>query len=137
MGRYSKNREAILRCLQGTKEHPSAEWVYQRLKPLYPRLSLATVYRNLNQLRQEGAIVSMGEVLGQERFDACTAPHAHAVCVRCGRIVDADGVTVPEALYAQIAAATGFDTGGGSMQVFGLCPECREKASSSPNGVQE
>lgn len=137
MGRYSKNREAILRCLQSTKAHPGAEWVYQQLKPLYPRLGLATVYRNLNQLRQEGVIASMGKVLGQERFDACALPHAHAVCVRCGRVVDADGVVVPDGLRAQIASATGFDTSGGSLQVFGLCPECRKNETSSLAGIQE
>lgn len=137
MGRYSEKREAILRCLQGMKEHPSAEWVYQRLKPLYPRLSLATVYRNLNQLQQEGRIVSVGKVLGQERFDACISPHAHAVCVCCGRVADADGVDVPEGLCAQIAAATGFDTGSASLHVYGLCPACRKKVPSSPSGIQE
>ena len=132
MTRNSKMRAAILRCLEGTKEHPSAEFVYRQLKPLYPRLGLATVYRNLNQLRQEGAIASLGTVLGQERFDACTAPHAHAICVRCGRTVDAESVTVPEELCARIAEATGFAAQGAFLHLYGLCPECRAEKPPEP-----
>ena len=54
--RYSRQRELIYECLQGMKIHPTAEMIYQTLKPEYPKLSLGTVYRNLNQLADWGVI---------------------------------------------------------------------------------
>ena len=137
MRRYSKKREAILQCLQSTKDHPSAEWIYQQLKADYPSLSLATVYRNLGQLILEGRAASMGVVQGQERFDARTVPHVHAVCVRCGKVMDAEGIAIPDEMRKQVADATGFDTAGAFLHLYGLCPECRKNETSSPSGIQE
>ena len=72
--KYSKKREAIFSCICSTDTHPSAEWVYNQLKPQIPDLSLATVYRNLALFKREGRIVSVGVVQNLERFDANTAP---------------------------------------------------------------
>ena len=82
--RYSKKREAILTAIRGTRCHPSAEWVYQSLKPEHPDLSLGTVYRNLIFFQQRGEIQSVGVVKGQERFDGETRPHSHFICNSCG-----------------------------------------------------
>ena len=86
--RYSKKRAAILSAIQSTDCHPSAEWVYQTLKPEHPDLSLGTVYRNLIFLRERGDIRSLGVIGGQERFDCHTHPHCHFVCEDCGAILD-------------------------------------------------
>ena len=58
--KHSKKRDAIYECVRSTKTHPSAEWVYSRLKPEIPDLSLGTVYRNLNLFQQEGRLISVG-----------------------------------------------------------------------------
>jgi Fur family peroxide stress response transcriptional regulator len=84
----SKKRDEILRVLQSTETHPSAQWVYDRLKPVIRDLSLGTVYRNIGLFLREGVVVSVGVVNGEERFDARTAPHPHLVCVSCGKIID-------------------------------------------------
>lgn len=86
--RYSRKREAILNAIQSTDCHPSAEWVYQTLKPTHPDLSLGTVYRNLVLFQQQGLIQSIGVVKGQERFDGCIAPHSHLICTCCGAVMD-------------------------------------------------
>ena len=125
MQRFSKNREAIISCLKGTKTHPTAEWVYAQLKPEYPSLSLATVYRNLTQLKDDGAIQSIGTVLGKERFDGDTSPHTHVVCTRCGRVVDMFDVPVPSDLAESVKAATGFDICGADLKFYGKCRECK------------
>ena len=65
----SRKRDAILACVRATTCHPSAEWVYQRLKPTIPDLSLGTVYRNLSMFKDEGLVISVGTVGGLERFD--------------------------------------------------------------------
>lgn len=98
--KHSKKRDAILACLRSTTSHPSADWIYARLKPEIPDLSLGTVYRNLNLFRDEGLIVSIGTVNGLERFDADVSPHMHFACRGCGAVLDAGAADVPEALRA-------------------------------------
>ena len=78
-----KKRNAILACLRQTRLHPSAEMVYEMLRPDFPDISLATVYRNLSRFKSEGLIQSLGTVDGIERFDADTHPHVHFICTGC------------------------------------------------------
>ena len=73
--KHSRKRDAILECLRCTTSHPTAEWVYNQLKPTIPDLSLATVYRNLAMFKAEGTIDSVGVYNGLERFDFRTDPH--------------------------------------------------------------
>ena len=85
---YSRKREAILQTIRSTNTHPSADWIYQQLKPEYPDMSLGTVYRNLARFEQEGTIVLVSVVNGQERWDADTHPHAHFICRCCHSVQD-------------------------------------------------
>lgn len=134
MQRYSKNREAILSCLRGTKSHPTAEWIYTQLKPEYPDLSLATVYRNLALLKDNGVIRSVGVVDGQERFDATTELHPHAFCSRCGAVIDLPHVAaIPQAAINAVEEETGFAVAEAVLQFTGLCAECAKQA----HGIQE
>lgn len=127
MERFSRKRQSILDCLMGTQEHPSAEWIHSKLKAEYPRLSLATVYRNLNQLREEGIIRSVGIVNGQERFDANMREHTHIVCVKCGRVMDAFEVMLPENVSREVEKLTGCKVLRAELTVSGICEECRKK----------
>ena len=101
--KFSRKREAILTCLRGTTCHPTAEWVYQQLKPEYPDLSLGTVYRNLAAFKAEGVIDSVGVVNGLERYDGNTIPHAHIVCESCGAVLDAERIELPEELLPEVS----------------------------------
>ena len=101
MQRYSKQRAAIYACLCGTDVHPSADWIYRRLLPEFPDLSLATVYRNLKALKDAGKIASVGVVNGQERFDAELRPHSHYVCQQCGAVQDLSEAPLPEELRGE------------------------------------
>lgn len=86
--KYSRKREAIRAVLNNTNSHPSAEWIYAKLKPEMPDLSLATVYRNLGEMKQNGEIQSVAFVSGKEHFDGCIKQHAHFICDICGKILD-------------------------------------------------
>lgn len=86
--KHSKKRDAILKELQGTSLHPSASWVYERLRQQIPDISLATVYRNISVLRQENQLMFVGVVNGEERFDAVVMPHPHLICESCGSVTD-------------------------------------------------
>jgi Fur family peroxide stress response transcriptional regulator len=86
--KHSKKRDAILELIQSTECHPSAQWIYDKLRPVIRDLSLATVYRNINLFIEEGLVVSCGVVGGEERFDGVASPHPHIICVRCGKVSD-------------------------------------------------
>jgi Fur family peroxide stress response transcriptional regulator len=90
--KHSRKRDEILKTIRSTSSHPSAQWVYDQLKPAIPGLSLGTVYRNINLFREEGAVISVGVVQGEERFDGQVQPHPHLVCSKCGKIVDIPGL---------------------------------------------
>lgn len=128
MYRYSKNRQALLCYLANTKTHPTAEWVYERLKAENPRLSLATVYRNLVRLESDGAIRSIGTVNGQERFDGDTSPHAHVICTDCGKVDDVDGVSLPDPDPACVA---GYEISRAEVRFYGVCADCARKEQSN------
>lgn len=85
---YSKKRQAIYDLLLSTKTHPTADWIYSSLKPVYPDLSLGTVYRNVKLLESTGMVQSVAVVNGCERYDAQTEPHSHFVCNNCGKVID-------------------------------------------------
>ena len=127
MHRNSKKRNAILECLRQTDSHPNAEWIYSRLKPVFPDLSMATVYRNLRMLQEEGVIDTLGAVCGQERFDGDTAPHSHAVCRICGKVLDLPLAPLPEEWLQSAIDRTGFSLSACAVQLTGVCKECSAK----------
>ncbi|MDR1420503.1 MAG: transcriptional repressor [Treponema sp.] len=139
--KHSGKRDAILEAINATDEHPSAQWVYDRLKPRIPGLSLGTVYRNIGVFRDEGDIVSVGVVNREERFDGKTSPHPHLVCGRCGAIVDLpcpDGDTLRRAgeVIADPVSRAGFVVDCRKTVFYGLCGACAEHsgAMSPENG---
>ena len=122
--RYSKKREAILNAIRETKCHPSADWVYQTLKPTHPDLSVGTVYRNLDFFRQHGMVRSVGVVKGQERFDAMTAPHTHFVCSCCGDVIDLDDIQLDAELDRTVCEQYGLAVERHELTFHGLCQTC-------------
>jgi Fur family peroxide stress response transcriptional regulator len=125
--KHSDKRDAILRVIRSTTEHPGAQWIYGKLKPLIPNLSLATVYRNINIFLHEGLVASVGVVDGEERFDGVVEPHPHLVCSHCGRVMD---LPCSETCIARVEdAATGPESGGFTVDYrktvfYGLCADC-------------
>ena len=120
----SKKRQVILEALAATTAHPTAQELYQQLKPDSPDLSRGTVYRNLSLFSKQGDVRSVGVFRGQERFDARTEPHAHLHCAQCGRVID-----VPLPFDAQLDAKASEQIGWhvtSHYTIFeGLCPDCR------------
>ena len=86
--RHSHQRDMIYNYMLSTKEHPSAEMIYEDLKKLEPNLSLGTVYRNLKLLEELGMVKKVTSVNNVERYDAITEDHVHFVCSKCGALVD-------------------------------------------------
>lgn len=125
--RNSRKRQALLDVLCDTKTHPSAEQLYEQLKPDYPDLSLGTVYRNLGVLLENGSIISVGKVNGEDRYDACTAVHAHFICSGCGAVIDVNYQGLNGLDYAAIESQFGGSVRTHSLLFAGLCGECSKK----------
>ncbi|MFC2162183.1 transcriptional repressor [Candidatus Altiarchaeota archaeon] len=85
--RSSIHRTKILDYLKSVRSHPTAGTVYENIKKQIPSITLATTYRNLNILTQEGFIEKL-EINGEYRFDADTGSHIHCICEKCGKITD-------------------------------------------------
>ncbi len=125
MQRHSKQRDAILNNLCSRYDHPSAEELYFSLKPEIPALSLATVYRNLAQLENDGKIIRIGSG-GTARYDGNISPHYHLTCLECSGVVD---VFLDDDCGICKKAAKAFDGTIISHSVLftGYCSECSKK----------
>ena len=125
--KHFRKRDAILNCVKETTVHPSADWVYARLKPDISDLSLGTVYRNLSLFKEQGLITSLGTVKGVERFDGNTDPHVHFICNGCGSVLDLMQVELPQALTAAATTACGGQIQSCQLTFTGLCSDCQNE----------
>jgi len=124
--RMTSQREVILEEIGKYKGHPTADLLYERVRKRLPRISLATVYRNLEILSKAGKIRKL-EISGrQKRFDRELKEHNHICCVQCHRI---DNVHIaPEQILASGSEQkTGYKISGWRVEFLGICPECQEK----------
>ncbi|MBP7602971.1 MAG: transcriptional repressor [Spirochaetes bacterium] len=119
----SRQREKILELLQGTKSHPSADWIYERLKKDFKNLSMGTVYRNLGILIDQGFVRKIDFGSTFDRFDANVTRHYHFVCERCGSISDVE-MPFDQALNRKAARMGNLDVRDHRIEFFGICGRC-------------
>ena len=122
----SQKRNAIYEVLKNTKTHPTAEWVYTQLKPIIPNISLGTVYRNIAEFKEEGKLISVGVVNGQERFDADISPHTHFVCNKCGCVIDIAKLLEEKQITDEIFNKFGAKVLETNIVYKGYCENCVE-----------
>lgn len=118
--RYSRQRELIYDTLKGSKRHPTAEMIYQMLKPENPSLSLGTVYRNLNLLAEEGIILRMPFAV--DRYDANTEEHPHFLCKACGNLYDLEMFV--GARLDSLVNDLGYQVDRHDLIFRGICKDC-------------
>jgi Fur family peroxide stress response transcriptional regulator len=134
--KHSKKRDEILKILRGTETHPTAQWIYDKLKTGMPALSLGTVYRNLSIFCEEGSAVRVGVLGGEEHFDAKVMSHPHLVCTKCGSIID---LPPPDesALRHISTGLPGIKIDYRKTVFHGLCPLCTAKTQVRKGPVYE
>jgi Fur family ferric uptake transcriptional regulator len=125
--RMTRQRKVILEELRKVNTHPSADEVYEMVRRRLPRISLGTVYRNLEILSESGDIQKIEPGCTLKRFDGNPAEHCHIRCVRCDRVVDAPVVPDLEIDLQQIDTAD-FEIIGHKLEFIGLCPACSDPA---------
>ncbi len=125
MANFSSRRQAVLEVIKNMRCHPSAERVYEECKKSIPNISLATVYRNLAYLEKQGVLGRVPGCSEMERYDVELDGHTHAICKKCGRIVD---LPYPENLkklldeYCKDRQFNGF-----GLSFYNICEDCQRE----------
>ena len=120
----SKHKDTILKVIQRTKLHPSADWIYEHVRKEIPNISMGTVYRNLRLLEEDGSICMVAIVGSQARYDGNPNNHYHFICNKCNSIIDLDE-PVNKTIQYRVAQKTGFIVQRHCVQLRGICLDCQ------------
>lgn len=112
--------------LQQSRQHLTADAVYDEVRKILPHISKGTVYRNLRLLREKGEVSELDVCGTVSRFEARVEPHYHFRCDRCGRIFDLNE-PVDHDVDRRVAEDTGFRVRGHYLEFRGLCRECQDE----------
>ena len=121
----TKQREAVLRVIRQSDEHLTANEVFEDARRLLPGISFATVYNSLHYLKNTGYIAEINFGNGASRFDALTSRHDHAICTKCGKLVDME-IELPLEVVNFAAEFSRFKIESIELTLRGLCPKCSE-----------
>lgn len=124
--KVTPQRLAIYSVLYNTTEHPSAETIFNHLQPHYPTMSLATVYKTIEILREIGLVQVLNVGEDSFRYDANTKNHPHIRCTDCKRVDDIYDVDLSE-FVNKIAEKTAYQLTGQQFYFYGICPSCQSK----------
>jgi len=125
--RITKQKTAVLDTLRSVNNHPTAEWLYQEARKRIPGLSLGTVYRNLNQLKDNGEITELNYGNGQSRFDGRKDNHYHFCCTACGSVMDLY-MPMVKTLDTKARTASNCQVSGHRLEFYGICDACAGRA---------
>lgn len=121
--KYSNRRECIYERVKNAFDHPTADMVYEDVKKDIPHISLGTVYRNLNQLVDNGYIRKLTHIDGIVHFDKNDA-HEHMKCIKCNTIIDLD---LAFHLDSYVEEKSGNEILSHELLFIGICKQCRKK----------
>lgn len=119
----SRQRQVILEELRKLTSHPTADELYEIVRLVVPRISLGTVYRNLDVLSEAGLVRVLHAGGEPKRFDGNPDGHWHIRCSRCGKIGDMPAAESLD-LAELVQGSTGYEVTGWRVDFAGICPEC-------------
>ncbi|MGH2566782.1 MAG: Fur family transcriptional regulator [Bacteroidota bacterium] len=122
----SKQREKIYQVLLRTRSHPTAEWVYEKVRVQIPRISLGTVYRNLHVLKEHGKVLELDFGEGFSRYDAFVDPHYHFLCESCGTVSDLE-IPPQNDLHDRLRHSVKGTIRSHRLDFYGTCSACLDK----------
>jgi Fur family ferric uptake transcriptional regulator len=128
--RQTSQRKVILEELCKVTSHPTAADVYEMVRKKLPRISLGTVYRNLELLNECGTIQKLDFGEPHKRFDGNASPHYHVNCKKCGRVSDVF-IPLKQLLDHEAEEVTGYQITGHHVSFTGICPACRESRKNN------
>jgi Fur family transcriptional regulator, peroxide stress response regulator len=122
--RNTKQRKMLLELLCSTESHPNAFWLYDKMKPSFPNLSLSTVYRNLGILEKEGMLLRL-PCMNFDRYDGNTEIHAHFYCRKCERVYDLEADNIESSMLKHVNDKHVVE--GCNVIFYGVCENCKPK----------
>ncbi len=122
----TSQRRAVLEVLLARSDHPTADQIFETVRARSPQISRRTVYRVLDTLAELGLIRRVHHPGATVRYDAKTYRHHHLVCLFCNAIVDWESPDFDD-LALPKGKPHGFEVSDFSVQLSGICPECRKQ----------
>lgn len=122
----TKHRDVVLRVIRDADGHLNANEVFAEARLRLPSISFATVYNSLRYLKEAGHVAEIQFGSGASRFDRITERHDHAICTKCGKLVDIE-MDLPADLVARAADHSKFKPESIEFTLRGLCPDCAGK----------
>ena len=122
--RETKQRRVVYETIKNTHSHPTADWVFEKVRRQLPKVSLGTVYRNLGVLKDEGLV---REIYGNDRrahYDADISKHAHFICSGCDQIIDVRDVKNID--WRTMKDLVGCEVEEQTTVFTGRCPGCSQ-----------
>lgn len=132
----TRQRRVILEALRENNAHPCAEEIHELVRSHLPKISLGTVYRNLEILTALGEIQTLSLCGSMMRFDGNPKKHYHIRCTQCGRIDDAPLAPLNQ-LENELYGATVYTIIGHRLEFIGLCPDCTANADEGPEKIAQ
>ena len=121
--KYTNQRVAILEFLKDNFNHPTVEEIFEEVKQRLPRITKATVYKNLNVLVDNGLIKEVN-IKGVSRFEAKMNPHHHIICKTCGKIIDFESKELIDYALKMIENQQEIIIDSAETTFFGYCKVC-------------
>ena len=125
MLRMTKQRQTILEELRSVTSHPTADDMYEMVRQRLPRISLGTVYRNLEILAAEGVVKKIDVGGSKKRFDGNAETHYHLRCLQCGKVEDL-AIPLVSGVEEKAASLSGYSVVAHSLVISGVCPDCQK-----------
>jgi Fur family transcriptional regulator, peroxide stress response regulator len=125
--RITPQRIAIVDYVVNTDDHPNAEQIHNFVKKKYPMVSLSTVYKTLDMLREKRLVKEI-EVGGETRFDGHTDEHINLICIKCGKIDDLDESSI-SGIQSRASRKTKYLILKSRFEFLGYCSACKSKQS--------
>ena len=119
-------RIAICRFAASSREHPTAGRIYNEVRKQYPTVSLATVYKTIDILKEHHIIQELAIVDGDKRFDSNTKTHLNLICIKCGEIRDSDNPVIKDSVE-KAAEEQRFNITSQNLTLYGVCHQCTAK----------
>ena len=124
--KHSRQRDCILDVLKNTNTHPTADWIYTKVKEQIPNISLGTVYRNLSLLCEHQMVLKLNIGNGVVHYDARITPHYHLYCKICGKILD-----LPAEYHYHLDTIASYHSNhridSHTILFYGVCDTCLKK----------
>lgn len=122
--RNSMQRNIVYDIVMASCDHPTAETIYLRAREVMPKISLGTVYRNLNELVETKKILRITVSGEKDHFDKTLYTHVHLFCNNCLKMIDLNDIDVTD-WFSRLEKNNKVKILSNDLCFNGICQECQ------------